>query len=325
MCKASPGPRCFNSASKSYQSALDNLATAQKKSKEAYKQFDQSIGKADPDTVSTLRLKYDFAKRDELKAEEKVQENRNDMDATVGGMDSLKSQIQGLTDQPDSPIRTIRSLQNRLSKAKKTYDQKLFEFDKAHGTVNGITPSKYGDEEGINMLAKERNDCKKNYGHATTKKEQEKLVQKIGKLDVSIQHAILTKERIEQGLAHPNIKPKMSRVNKLNKDVEKRSNHEQKVEQAQAEFDKLSKRRQQFLDEKSVIGENRKASMSRKDKQVLKTYTQECLEAKEKLSKAVRDKGIHEAVIMSNVADIENSNANASRLQSAIDTHKEEK
>lgn len=322
MCKASPGPRCFNSASKAYESALKKFEMAQEKSKEAYSQFDQSVGKGDPDNTYRLRIKYDLAKRDELKAEEKAQEAKNDMDATVGGMESLKSEVQRMVSNPNTPVSDIRSVQKRLTKAQKSYDKKMFEFDKEHGTVNGIAPSKYGDDEGIDMLAKGRNDCKKAYGSARTRKEKKELVKTLEKFDESIQHAILTKERIAQGLAHPHIKPTRSRVRKLNAEVEKRSEHEQKIAEAQTEFDNLVKRNQQFINDKSVAKKDGEVSMSSKDKKMLKKYDQECFEAKKKLNKVTRDRDIHEAIIMASVSEIENSNANANRLQPVIDAHK---
>lgn len=206
MCYASPGPRCeahakdrFNALSRKAASKLDKFNEAEK----AVKSFEAE----NPDTYEDskkykgLEKKRNTLYSEHIYADAQARAARREMDATSGGLASLKAELKA-TDNLQDPSASIR-LQMRIAAGEKTYNKKMMAYDVTNGTVNGRQPSPYGSPEGLKMLNKPLQKANEEYNKAITGPEKVAAMEKQKAAKKSLDHAKLTYERVKQGKVDP--------------------------------------------------------------------------------------------------------------------------
>ena len=213
MCYAHPGPRCEAHAKDRFN-ALSRKATAKlEKFNEADKVL-KSYEAENPDTYKdtkkhkTLEKKRNDLYSEHLHVDAQARQARREMDATSGGLKTLRSQLRTLTDNRFDTGAEIDSssrikLQMRIEAGEKTYQKKMMAYDVTNGTVNGRQPSPYGSPEGLKMLNKPLQKANEEYNKAITGPEKVAAMEKQKAAKKSLDHAKLTYERVKQGKVDP--------------------------------------------------------------------------------------------------------------------------
>lgn len=157
MCYAQPGPRCFGHAFEKHQKSLAKLTELEAVSTEIQESVKKIAHKypknyKDRSDYKALQKKYSENHGKVLKQKTVVRDDRLDMDATTGGIESLNAQVNALNPAVPEQKEEHDNLALRLNVGKQMYDYKIIRYDYAKGTVNGRAPSGYGSDEGINIL-----------------------------------------------------------------------------------------------------------------------------------------------------------------------------
>lgn len=157
MCYASPGPRCFGHATEKYQKSQEKLAQLEADAKEIAEEA-KALAEKNPTGykhgADYKKLQTRAAANSTKIAKQKivVRDDRIAMDATIGGIESIKSQLAELNPAVPEQRSAHYDLTLRSHFSQANYDYKILQYDYANGTVNGRAPSGYGSDEGIRML-----------------------------------------------------------------------------------------------------------------------------------------------------------------------------
>lgn len=209
MCYAQPGPRCEAHAKEKYQALKVKSDNKLVKLNDAQKAV-EDYKKANPDSYenskkhANLRKKSETLWTEHIYAEAQTRKARKEMDATSGGLQTLKSELRIYAEDPTGTDTAERiKLQQRIAVGEKTYNKKMMEFDTVNGTVNGRKPSPYGSPEGLKMLQKPVQKANDEYKKAITGEEKKAAMEKHKAAKKSLEHAKLTYERVKQGKVDP--------------------------------------------------------------------------------------------------------------------------
>lgn len=206
MCYASPGPRCEAHAKDRFNALSIKASSKLEKFNEADKEM-KSYASENPDTYKDSKKYKNLEKKrnslysEQIHADAEARAARREMDATSGGLASLKSELKAHTIE-DDPAERIK-LQMRIEAGEKTYSKKMMAYDIAKGTVNGRQPSPYGSPEGLKMLKKPLQKANEEYDKAITGPEKKAAMEKQKAARKSLEHAKLTYERVKQGKVDP--------------------------------------------------------------------------------------------------------------------------
>lgn len=210
MCYKSPGPRCQGHAIERVQ-ALSNKAGKEWQEVRNVENELETLEKNDPQGYKDSK-EYKKMKKKETSLREKwkatgkeLQEAKEEVDATKGGIADLKSKIakaryEGRT---SDDAMHLAHLQNRLAKGEKTYHEKALAYDKENGTVDTRKPSPYGSKEGVSLLNARAQKAIDKAKAATSEEEADKYRKQAYALVEQTKHARLTKEYAEKGICDP--------------------------------------------------------------------------------------------------------------------------
>lgn len=210
MCYKSPGPRCHGHAVERLN-ALSNKASKEWQAvREVEKEID-TLREKDPRGHESSK-EYQALKKKETelhnkwkKTGQEVQEAREEIDATKGGIENLKAQIAKarFVGNTSDDAMHLAHLQNRLAKGEKTYHEKALAYDKENGTVDTRKPSPYGSKEGVSLLNAKAQKAIDKAKAATSEAEADKHRKQAYALVEQVKHARMTKEYAEKGICDP--------------------------------------------------------------------------------------------------------------------------
>lgn len=209
MCYAQPGPRCEAHAKEKYQALqvkTDNKLVKLNDAKKAVEDYET----ANPDSYENSKKHASLKKKSEnlwtehIYADAQSRQARREMDATSGGLQSLKSELRAYSLNPTGTDSGERiKLQQRIAAGEKAFNSKMMAYDVANGTVNGRKPSPYGSPEGLKMLQKPVQKANDEYKKAITGEEKVAALEKHKAAKKSFDHAKLTYERVREGKVDP--------------------------------------------------------------------------------------------------------------------------
>ena len=210
MCYKSPGPRCHGHAVERFNALSTKAGEQWAEVRKVEKEIDL-VRANDPqgheDSKAYKKLKK---KETELRAKwsattKELEEAKEEIDATKGGIDELKSKIaqarfsQGTSDD----AMHLAHLESRLARGQKAYHEKALAYDKENGTVDTRKPSPYGSKEGVSLLNAKAQRAIDKAKAATTEAEADKYRKQAYTLVEQVKHARLTKEYAEKGICDP--------------------------------------------------------------------------------------------------------------------------
>lgn len=240
MCYASPGPRCEAHAKERFEKIStktsrkfnDLMQSARDKEK-----FEHEKPHAiNTPTYERLTKKKNALRQETMGLIKKRAEARDEMDATSGGLDTLRRTLAATPIGDEHHVERLE-LMKRIDKGRKSYREKMLEYDKEHGTVNGRKPSNYGTVEGMEQLRAKTAKAHKAYDKAKTDEEKTAAWAKYRTADNAFVHARDTFERREKGLL-----PATGTKESTPEDKYKAARTE--FEQADAEYREASQKRE---------------------------------------------------------------------------------
>lgn len=245
MCYASPGPRCEGHASERYEKVNEKsrqVVSDLLKTEKAIEKFE----KESPDAIGTPKHKAMVKKKNKLqddavKFSKKTKEAREDMDATKGGMDKLRARIAAVNAGNGTAEDTadLVTLHQRLKSGYLTFKDKMEAYDTENETVDGRSPSPYGDDKGVIMIGRKMDKIKEKYDKADSYSERTELYMKYDSLNKSRMHAVKTREHAKKGIINP-YKASL----KSNQEDYRKSKLDHK--KAQDNLDKVAAEREEF-------------------------------------------------------------------------------
>lgn len=209
MCYASPGPRCEGHATERYEKVseksrkiVSDLLKTESELEKYAKERPDDIGNAEH---KGLLKKKNKLQDDAVKASKKVKEAREDMDATRGGMDTLRYRIAEVNAGRGSEDDTadLATLHRRLELGRKNYKTKMDAYDAKNETVDGRSPSPYGDDEGIQTFTNRMKKIKAKYDASSSYGERNELYAKYHATSKARTHAMTTREHAKNGIINP--------------------------------------------------------------------------------------------------------------------------
>lgn len=242
MCYASPGPRCEGHAKERFQKINDkasrkfNALMAVSREKEQVEENPEAVGSA---AHTRLKKRHETLKEETQALIKKRQEARDEMDATSGGLDTLRQKldlIPATAETRDDRKRLMR----RIEAGRTTYQAKMLDYDKEHGTVNGRKPSNYGTMEGMKKLRERTVKCRTAYLNAKTNEEKNAAWEKYQTADKAFVHARDTFDRKQKGLLSAAKPKELTPEDKYNQ-------AKTEFEKADTEYREVSKKRERVF------------------------------------------------------------------------------
>lgn len=245
MCYASPGPRCEGHAKEKYAKASEKSRQVVSDLLKVEKDIEKYT-KENPDAIGNAKHKSMLKKKNKLqddavKFSRKTKEAREDLDSTRGGMNTLRDRIAAVNaghgsaeDRAD-----LATLHRRLELGRRDFKTKMDAYDAKNETVDGRSPSPYGDDEGIQTLTNRMKKIKAKYDASSSYGERNELHAKYHALNKARTHAVNTREHAKNGVINPYKASLKSNQGKLKK--------------AQAEFKASQQHLQQSLADQEAI------------------------------------------------------------------------
>lgn len=204
MCLAAPGPRCHGHASAKAEKLEAQVQEAEVEKDARVKEVAR-LKQKHPNTFATrydckqAKEKLNSAELKVASYKRKHKEAQKELDATVGGIEDLKTQIAALNPALDEEVKEHDELVERLKHGEATYTKKLREYDYERGTVDGRNPSPYGSDKGIMILAKRKKDLHAKLAELPDADKAEQM-EKIAAVQAQLDHARKTKDWASAGI-----------------------------------------------------------------------------------------------------------------------------
>lgn len=254
MCKESPGPRCASHVTqelaKLHEESTDIFAAHESarqdldEATEVARAYRQKVGNnPDPEVIqaniAALKAageRLAVTSEADRKIRDKIRGKETELDATSGGIQSLKDEIH----QRESNGDYAEELNERLRVGTEAYEDKVRRYDAEFKTVNMRTPSLHGNDEGIERLSAERKDLEKKFGVARKEllenqdpSQDSRLQQRLDNYSEKIEtnkkqlaHAVATDKAIKDGLIGDPRKVAALRAKAAKSEQQKSESHE---------------------------------------------------------------------------------------------------
>lgn len=248
MCYASPGPRCeahakerFEKISEKSTKKFNELIELGKKKKAFEEEKPEAVGSP---THQRLVKKHNELRENTQALINKRKEARDEMDATSGGLETLHRKLAELPEN-DGNTKERHDLMQRIDKGQKTYSEKMLDYDKEHGTVNGRKPSNYGTMEGMKKLRDRAKKHRQAYLDANTTEEKNEAWEKYRTANNAFQHARETYKRDQMGML--NAQGSSPKVSVPETPEQKYTRAKSEFEQADAEYREATEKSRAIL------------------------------------------------------------------------------
>ena len=205
MCYASPGPRCKGHAQEKHDAIMAKTQETWNKVRKVEDEI-KSMGVSNNDSKAYVKL---LKKRDALYSDwqnlsAKQKEAKKEIDATRGGLQDIKAKIAELSKDGS----TDASLQSadlfmREEEGTRIYNERMLAYDKKKETVDGRTPSPYGDAQGIQTLTNRAKKLRAKYDRAASPDERNEIYVKYQAAVKARDHAVKTREHASNGIINP--------------------------------------------------------------------------------------------------------------------------
>lgn len=208
MCYASPGPRCEAHAKERHAKLQAKTADAWQKVRAVEKEISE-LEKDNPGARDTKEYQKLDDKRTVLfnKWQEKGDASKEasvEIDATRGGLKALSTQIMEHHNDGSSDAAIHRDyLMKRREAGEKTYKDRMLSYDIQNGTVDGRTPSPYGDDAGVKKLRDKTRKLKDAYDNSTEHVKRDAIYEKYKVANKALDHAVKTRNYVTRGLISP--------------------------------------------------------------------------------------------------------------------------
>ena len=208
MCYASPGPRCENHAKERHAKLqAKTVATWQKVS--AVEKEKSEMVKNNPKARETkeyqkLEDKHEVLFNTWKEQGDAASEAKKEIDATRGGIKALTTQIMEHHNDGSSDAAIHHDyLMRRRSAGEKIYKERMLAYDIQNGTVDGRTPSPYGDDAGVKKLRDKTRKLKDAYDNSTEHVKRDAIYEKYKVANKALDHAVKTRNYVTRGLISP--------------------------------------------------------------------------------------------------------------------------
>lgn len=207
MCYASPGPRCQGHAQERHDAIQAKTQETWKKVREAEDGMKamEANGSTETKKYERLAKKHGELHGEWIKSSEKQKEAKKEIDATRGGIKDLTQKIAESMDgdgSTDAAMHRMGLLQ-REKEGKRLYNERMLAYDKEKETVDGRSPSPYGDAEGIQTLTSRMKKIKAKYDASSSYGERSELYSKYQVAKKARDHAVKTREYASKGIVNP--------------------------------------------------------------------------------------------------------------------------
>lgn len=203
------GPRCQGHAIERHEALSEKASKEWSKVREVENAQD-ALAKTDPvnyrDSKEYKKLEK---KRSELAEKWKetgkeLQEAKEEIDATKGGLSELQSKLAQAKANPRQTSEDqmhIANLESRLAKGRERYNAKALAYDKENGTVDCRKPSPYGSPEGVTLLKERAGKAIAKARAATNEADRDKYLEQSKAIVEQIKHARQTRDYVKNGIA----------------------------------------------------------------------------------------------------------------------------
>lgn len=205
MCYASPGPRCQGHAQKRHDAIQAKTQEAWNKVRKVEDEI-KSTGEADNGSKAYAKL---LKKRDNLygawlDSSKKQQDAKKEIDATHGGLNDIRVKIAEISKDGSTDASLQRAdLFKREKEGSRVYSERMLAYDKQEETVDGRSPSPYGDIQGIQTLTNKAKKLKAKYDNSSSPDERNKIYVKYQAAVKARDHAVKTREYASKGIINP--------------------------------------------------------------------------------------------------------------------------